>query len=151
MSSNPQTLAELFGDDTSVPPPPLQERLKRWAELTERKRNLELQLRLVQDDLGKLEPGLLEDMAESGMQSAKVDGLLIYKQREFYAKLKEGVDKAAVIAKFQEAGLTHCLGLQHQTLRAMAREWAEAGESVPEAVSGMVELGDTFRLRARKG
>ena len=130
--------------------PSLQKRLAELVELTEQKRGLEAQLRTVQDRLTAIEPDLLEDMALGGMTSATVNGFTVYRQREFFARAKEGVSKDLLLDRLREAGLTNCIGLQHQTLRALAKEWADLGEGPPATVAELVDLGDVFRLRARK-
>lgn len=128
----------------------LQEKLNRWVTLTERKRELEAELRPVQDALTELEPGLLEDMALAGMKAATVNGMCIYQQREFYARPKEGMDRDTLIARLTAAGFGHCLQLGYQTLRGLAREWAEAGEEPPAGLRDCIDLGEVFRLRSRK-
>lgn len=140
--------ADPFGGDTRTD---LNSRLARWVELTERKRSLEADLRTVQEEMTAMEETLIEDMALAGMQSVKMNGQTVYRQREFYCRTKEGVGKDQLIESFRRAGLEHCLGMQWQTMRGLAREWAEAGEEAPEGLLDVVEMGDHFRLRTRKG
>lgn len=138
-------------DVEQTAPPALNERLARWVELTEQKRLLEAQLRKIQDELTSSEETLLEDFTLAGFQSVNLNGFTLYKQREFFCKVKEGVDKSDVIDAFRKAGLSHALGgPNYQTMRALAREWSEEGEGVPSTIANFVEVGDTFRLRARK-
>ena len=142
---------------TATPEPPLENaagpleaRLAKWAELTEAKRGLEAELRKVQESLTKMEPALLESMADAGVKSVNINGWLVYHQREFHCNLKEGVEKEQMIEAFRAAGLTHALGMQWQTMRAISKEWAEAGEEPPQAIANLIDVGETFRLRTRK-
>ena len=129
----------------------LETRLAEWVELTEQKRGLEAQLRTVQEKLTAIEEPLLEDFTLAGFQNAKIHGMTVYKSREFFCRAKEGVEKATLINAFREAGMENAIGLQWQTLRALSKEWSEAGEEPPAAIRDLVNLGETFRLRARKG
>jgi len=156
MSSDDLQACELFGGhstdllEPSGGPPKLQTKRAEWVELTERKRELEAQLRSLQDRLTVIEGPLIEDMALAGISSVKINGFNVFRQREFFARTKEGIDKETMIERLREAGLGNCLGLQHQTLRSLAREWADLGEEPPAAITDVVDLGDVFRLRTRK-
>lgn len=97
-----------------------------------------------------MEAPLVEALTSDGIDSVKINGMLVYKQREFFAKIKDGMDKAVVYQKLFDAGLTNCLMLGYQTLRGLAREWTEDNESPPKVVGECLEIGDVFRLRARK-
>lgn len=125
-------------------------RCKRFAELTEIKRGLDQQLRTIQDQLNAVEEAAIDDMALAGVHSLTVDGMTVYRQREFYARRKEGIGIEHLVAEFAGAGLSHMLGLSWQTLKAAAREWAENEETMPQAVKDLCDIGETTRLRCRK-
>lgn len=125
-------------------------RLKRFAELTMQKRDLEAQLRPIEEELRELEEPTIEDMALEGMQSMNVDGQCLYRQREFFARLKPDIDKDAALTRLMEAGYAHCLGLSWQTLKALAKEWSEEGTEPPAIIKELCEVGEVFRLRCRK-
>lgn len=131
-------------------PANLTSRLRRWVELTDQKRDLEAQVRKIADELGTIEPDLLEDLALSGMTSATVDGMTVYQQREFFANLKDGTDKQAALQAFLDAGHADLVILGWQGLRALVREAKEGGHDLPECVEKFCETGDRVRLRARK-
>ena len=125
-------------------------RLKRFAELTTQKRELEAQLRPIEAELHAMEETTVEDMALEGMQSMNVDGQCVYRQREFYARLKADVNKDEALHRLMEAGYGHVLGLSWQTLKGLAREWSEEGQEPPEIIKELCEVGEVFRLRCRK-
>ena len=125
-------------------------RLKRFVELTTMKRELEAQLRPIEAELHAMEESTVEDMTLEGMQSMNVDGQCVYRQREFYARLKADVNKDEALHRLMEAGYGHVLGLSWQTLKGLAREWSEEGQEPPEIIKELCEVGETTRLRCRK-
>ena len=130
--------------------PSLLARLKRFAALTEEKRGLEAQLRPIQNALNDLENLIVEDMATEGMQSVTVDGMNVYRQREYYARMKEDVTREEIVQAFGDAGLGYLLSLSWQTLKAAVREWLEDESKVPDLVKQYCEIGEMTRLRCRK-
>ena len=128
----------------------LQDKIGLWVTLVEQKRALEAELRPVQDQLNKLEAELLDDFADAGIQSVNAHGMTVYLNREFSAKLKEGVDKEDAIAAFERAGMKGCFNLAWQTMRGIVREYQERGEALPPEVAAVVDVSDFYRLRSRK-
>lgn len=131
-------------------PADLAGKMKRWVDLTEQKRVLEASLRKLADELSSLEPCVLEDLALAGMTSATVNGMTVYQQREFFAGLKEGVDKQEALRSFLDEGHADLVMLGWQGLRALVREAKEGGGELPPCVEKFCEHGDKIRLRARK-
>lgn len=131
-------------------PPSLENRLARWVELTERKRKQEAELRTIQDELTEMEEPLLEDLTLAGIQNVKVNGMTVFRQREFFCKARPDVDRDKLIDAFRLAGMAHAVIPSWQSLRALAREWSENGDDIPEAIRGMVDVGEHYRLRSRK-
>ena len=126
-------------------------RLRAWVKLTEEKRELEADLRKVQDVLSAMEPLLVEDMALAGMKSASVDGYTCYTAREFTAGIRPDADKSAVFRSWAATGREQFLMLSWSSLRSFVRELQEAGEPLPADLAAVVEVGEQFRLRTRKG
>ena len=131
--------------------PNLQDKIGLWVELIDQKRAFEAELRPIQDQLNKLEAELLDDFAAAGINSVNCRGLTVYLNREFSAKLKEGVEKEDAMAAFEKAGMKHAWSLSWQTMRAIVREHQERDEPLPPEVAAVVEVGDFYRLRSRKG
>lgn len=130
--------------------PTIQQRFRRWVELTDKKRQLEADLRPIADELSAMEEPLIEAMTSAGIQSIQIDGMSVFKQREFYARIKEGLEKQDVFDRLRAEGLSNCIQLGHQTLRGMAREWMEGDAEPPKVVTECLDIVDNFRLRARK-
>lgn len=131
--------------------PNLQPRLARWVELTEMKRKLEADLRPIQDELTAMEDGLLEDMVLQGISTVKINGMTVYKAKEFFCRAKEGVGRDQLVDGFRAAGMSTQLIPSWQALRALSREWSEAGEGPPAAIAPLIDVGEHYRLRTRKG
>ena len=89
--------------------------------MTAQKRELEASLRKLADELGNLEPIVLEDLALAGMTSATVNGMTLYQQREFFAGLKPDVDKQEALRSFLDEGHADLVMLGWQGLRALVR------------------------------
>lgn len=128
----------------------LADKIGLWVTLVGEKRALEAELRPVQDQLNKLEVELLDDFAEAGIQSVNAHGMTVYLNREFSAKLKEGVNKQDAIAAFERAGLHDCFNLAWQTMKGIVREYQERDEPLPAEVAAVVDVADYYRLRSRK-
>lgn len=129
--------------------PTLVEVLDRWSELKAQRAKLNEQLAEVADQMDRLEPQIIDLMAEDGINSISRNGQTVYLAREFFARLREGCDKSRAIEAMHAAGFDHCLMLSHNTLRALAREYDERGETPPAALSEFVDWGNQYRLRMR--
>ena len=129
-------------------------RARDYVALVARKRELEDELRKVGQDMDRIEERLNDDMAASGLQSMNFDGYTLYRQKSFYCRKAESPDgtfnTGAMVEALRANGLEHCVGLSWPTMRAAIAELAEAGEELPEEVRRYVEVGELYRLRARK-
>lgn len=128
----------------------LTDRMRRFVELVERKRQLESELRAIGVQIELIEPILLEDMAGAGMQNATVDGMTVYRQSEFTCGIKPELDKQAVFQSFIDSGYGHLVMLGWSALRSMVKEASESGQPLPECVEKSVDVGQIHRLRARR-
>lgn len=124
---------------------------KRWLELSRQKRDLDRQLREISEEMEALEKELVDRWADQGIKSMNLDGDTLFVQREFFARSKEGVSRAEVVAILGQDGYTDLLMPAHQTIRSIVREAQESGLPIPESIQRCFEVGDTFRLRHRCG
>lgn len=123
--------------------------IQKYVGLTRCKRELNDQLGKVQDELNAIEPIILEDMLAGQVQSMSACGATVYQQRQFTARIKPDMDRAAVLREFMEAGHGELCSLSWQTLRAMVREFSESGEPLPDVIERTCEIGDERVLRCR--
>ncbi len=126
--------------------------LREFIALTSRKRELEADLRQVQDRLNELEPQLVEMFGEEGLQRTSIDGWTAFLQEDIWASPAEG-DIARLCAALKEAGLGDMVAetVNRQTLSAWVRERLRDGEPLPDLVDPAINVSRGFRLRARKG
>lgn len=124
---------------------------RRYAALVARKRELEAELRAIQDQLNEMEPALVEGFVEAGVQHLRVDGQTIYLQQEIWASPTDG-DYDALCDALVRAGLGDMVvrRVHHQTLTAWVRELRKADEEIPEEVRPYLKVSETYRIRVRK-
>lgn len=130
----------------------LTEKLKEYVQLVRVKREADATLKELNKSIDALEREIVEQMIDSGMDSAKVDGMTVYRKRRVITKWSEGVDKQAVIAAMLDNGDGHLLGFNYQSLVAFAKEHVDeqTGEiELPEYLQGVLEVSEIAELGAR--
>ena len=118
-----------------------------YAELTERRRNLEAEVKRLATDLAAREEMLVEEFAKAGIQNIKTKtGQTVYLNREIFAKLV-GDHKKALTA-FRRAGLGDFVkeSVNANTLRAYVREMDEV---LPKGLQPYIDVTEVFRMRMR--
>ena len=118
-----------------------------YAELTERRRNLEAEVKRLATDLAGREEVLVEEFAKTGIQNIKTqNGQTVYLDREIFAKLV-GDHKKALTA-FRRAGLGDFVkeSVNANTLRAYVREMDEV---LPKGLQPYIDVTEVFRMRMR--
>ena len=125
--------------------------VQEYAALVARKRELEAELRAIQDRLNEMEPGLVEQLIEAGVQHVRVGGQTVYLQQEIWASPVDG-DYDALCDALERAGLGDMVvrRVHHHTLSAWVRELRKADEEIPEEVRPYLKISETYRLRVRK-
>ena len=118
-----------------------------YAELTEKRRKLEAEVKRLATDLAAREEVLLEGFAQAGIQNIKTTaGQTVYLNREIFAKLVGDHEEA--LAAFRQAGLGDFVkeSVNSQTLRAYVREMDEV---LPEGLQPYIDVTEVFRMRMR--
>jgi hypothetical protein len=125
--------------------------VQEYAALVARKRELEAELRAIQDRLNEMEPGLVEQLIEAGVQHVRVGGQTVYLQQEIWASPVDG-DYDALCDALERAGLGDMVvrRVHHHTLSAWVRELRKADEEIPEEVRPYLKISETYRLGVRK-
>lgn len=130
----------------------LTEKLKDYVHFTKAKRGLEADLAQVKGKLDELEQQIVELMIDAGMDSAKVDGMTVYRKRRVVTKWRDDYDKEATIAAMLEAGDSRLLGFNYQSLVSFAKEHTDeqTGEvTLPDYLQGVLEVKELSELGAR--
>ena len=132
MITNPQTISDLVME---------------YADLTEKRRDLEAQVNRIKADLSAREEKLVEEFAQAGIQNIKTSsGATVYLNREVFAKLVGDHEEA--LDAFRQAGLGDFVkeSVNSQTLRAYVREMDEV---LPEGLRPYIDVTEVFRMRMR--
>jgi hypothetical protein len=133
--------------------------LDRFIELTERKRELEKELRMLKDQLAPLEDDLLDELAQRGESAVRhaATGRLVSIRRQIWARAANG--KPAACAALADVGLseyveetfnTHSLSAYYRELATQRRQ---AGQPVTDLeqllaprLRGVIALTEDHRL-----
>ena len=83
----------------------LMTKLRRFAELTERKKAIEAEEKAIKAEMDALEPVVIEMMADQGLKNANINGRTYYINRRLFAGPDEGYDKTNVSNALKAAGL----------------------------------------------
>ena len=130
------------------------ERLKTYASLTVRKRDVSKELDELKSQLSILESELLDELTSSGLTQARVEtesGMFtLFPKRQIWASLEEGVRLEAIEA-FEAHGMKDLLSPNYQALSAWCREREDHGEEpVPDFLVGLVKVTEKYTLNVTK-
>lgn len=139
-------------------------KLQRFAELTERSKAIDIEQKGIKAELAELEPQIIEDMAEAGMQSANINNRTYYINRQLFAGAGSGFTKFDIIGALKASDLDDYVSETYnsQSLSAYVRSFAkengnedlspeEIKNLLPEALRHVLYVGEQFRLGSRKG
>jgi hypothetical protein len=124
-------------------------RITRYAELDERRLSLMREIDSLRKAQSEMEPQILEDMSNSGMESTRVNGRTIYIQRQLWAKYSNAYD---AVEALKEAGLEDLVSEKFNAnqLAAYIRELDAQGEPMPTEFQGIIEPNEVFHIRTRR-
>ena len=132
--------------------------LVRFAELYNRKRDLDAEVKRVEEEMKVLEGPLMEQFASDGISSVKIGGQTVYLHSQLWAKLivRDGEDRDAAkeraLNALKAAQLEDFVEESYNSnrLSAYLRELKQQGKPMPEEFEGAIEGITQFSLRARK-
>lgn len=132
--------------------------IERYIALTQRKRELEADLRRTKEDLQPVESWLANDFMSRGVQSIKQNGYTVYLKRDLSVKSKGG-DTAAVVDKLRRARLGELIGINWPRIRAWVKErcyradldeWDTDITKLPPSLREVVEISEFTKVCCRK-
>lgn len=125
--------------------------LARFSALEHRRRDLEEQLDAIKKEQSKLQEQILDEWADIGQQSAKVNGLTVYVAHEFYCSKRGDISTEQLIEILKSAGLDRCVqvGYNASSLKAFVKEQLAQGSELPEQLASCLNYDTTPRLRTR--
>jgi len=121
--------------------------VSQYADLTEKRRQLEAEVNRIKAELATREEKLVEEFGQAGIQNIKTaSGQTVYLNREIFAKLVGDPKKARTALR--RAGLSDFIkeAVSAQTLRAYVREM---GEAIPKGLQPYIDVTEVFRMRMR--
>lgn len=126
------------------------DQLRRFVALTEKKKAIDAELKDLKDQIGELEPDVLEYMQDNGIQSAKVDGYTVYLRRDIRASFRGTPEAfAAVEANGLQDALTTTINAQRAA--SIVREFLKNDdEAAPAWLGDAFGIVDQFRAGIRK-
>jgi hypothetical protein len=133
--------------------------LTRFAELEKRRRELEVELKIIEKEEEELEPAVLEQFIESGVSKVTLNGLTVYLHKSLFAGTErrdnETTDEAYERAcqRLAEIGFQDLVQTRFntQSLAAVLREMAPAElEAFKKDAEGVIAVGEKTSLRSRK-
>lgn len=123
--------------------------LKRFAELEEKKSEIESELRIVKDELGKLDSLVQDQLINSGIKRISVAGRTIFVKERIIAKYNS---RAEAIEALKKADLGYLVSenFNTQTLNAYIAELIRNGEPLPKEFEGAIKNESIFKAASCK-
>jgi len=137
--------------DSPFPAQPCADPLARFAALEHERRDLEERLDAIKKEEAGLQDTILEEWAERGQQSARVDGLTVYVARDFYCTKRGEISMEQLLDVLRSSGLDRCIqvGYNASSLKAFVKEQLTEGSEIPEALANCLNYDTIPRLRTR--
>lgn len=127
------------------------ERLTRFVSIDTEIKDLEARVKMLKTERASLNDAILDDFAESNVESVTIDGKTVFTHRQIWAKSL--FSKEAVASALRESGYGDLVteGFNTNTLSAILREREERGDPVvPPELDGIIGFSEVYSVRARK-
>lgn len=133
-----------------------------YGELEKRRRNLDAELKAVKERMEELQPSLLENMAEGGIDKLSMHGITFYLRRQVFGSVKDGFDKRHLVEALRESNLgdmvsetvnartfdSYVSAFQRESGTTLSTE--EILSMMPEALQAVVRVGERYSIATRK-
>jgi hypothetical protein len=126
----------------------LVEDARRFSDLTEKKRNIEAELRDVKKELAQVESDLIEGMVAGGVQNMTIGGFNLYLYNRLSVRAKDR-DHVRLARALFDCGREDLLIVGSQRLRSEVRE-EEDLEALPPQIREAVSVERISKVGARK-
>ena len=128
------------------------EQVKRFVELTKSKRAFDAEVKLINEELRKLQEPVMEFFNDQGIQSTNIDGMTLFISSSLYAKRNPDISLQDAILALEEAHLDSFTApaINTQGLSKHFREMEENGEEMPSCLEGKIIANRTYEITARK-
>jgi hypothetical protein len=136
------------------------EPIKKWLELTAKRKELEAQAEALKDEANALEENIIANLADNCIDSIKVDGRTVYTKRELWASAADG-DTARTCEVLKANGFDDYVKetFSTQSLSSYVRELDKSFEGdrpdnpvelLPEVLRPVIKVTEKYRLQSRK-
>jgi len=135
----------------------MDELIDEYMNLRAEKARIEAELEPVTSRLGEVEWEIVKKFRESGTQSIKRNGKLVYPTRDITVKVN---NREQVADYFIAEGNAEMLSVNSATLKSWCKQtlwnadlndWEATPLNLPDAMRGAVDLGERYSLGFRKG
>lgn len=126
--------------------------IQEFVRLTKAKKDCELEMDSIKDQLKILENSIMTDFEKSGMQKCSVDGMTVYIHRTLGVQPK--IDKSDVVRALKACGLhDEYVKEDYNTnsLAAYVREAAKEERELPIPLQNAINIVELFSIRATTG
>lgn len=126
--------------------------LKEAGELELARREHEDKLKVISERWKQIEPILLDQFADSGMQNARAAGLTFYIRTDRYCSKKGEFTSEQVCQCLTRNGLGYMVADSYNaaSLKSKFKEWSDGNVEPPADLVAMMNLGEVSRLATRK-
>jgi len=124
------------------------ERMQKFVELEQKKKQLEWDLQRIKDEMTAVETDIIDDLIDNDVDKVSVRGRLLYPKRQVVANVH---NKQAAIEAIKKAGLTEYVGESYNAnqISAYLRECDAEGRELPEEFRGIIEPYEKVKLGIR--
>ena len=123
--------------------------LHAFVDATRSKRELEAQIKVLNEAIEKSEKKLLDEMSDAGVQRVTVDGVTVYIHRQLWASKAGNVTDEEAASAISSAGLSDMVKpkFNTSTMSAYIRELDNQGLPIPEPLVGVLSVTEKFSVR----
>jgi len=111
--------------------------LKKYINLNEQKKNLNAELRTIQDELNSLEPLIIDHLIENDTDRVTINGKNISYKTQIWMK-KETWDDRLIKDTLRKLDMEEYISLNSQRLSSWIREKIQSGEGIPKELNGIL-------------
>ena len=120
-----------------------------FVSATRTKRELEAQIKILNERIVESEKKLLDEMSDAGVQRVTVDGVTVYIHRQLWASKSPDVSDEEAAEAIGTSGLSDMIKpkFNANTMSSYIRELDSQGLPIPEALQSVLNIAEKFSVR----
>ena len=126
--------------------------INKFIKLTKRKREIEKELKEINEGLASLQEIVMTQFEQAEIQNINLHGMTLYIGSQLWAKkANENITTEQMILALENAHLGEYATrrINTQGLSAYFRKCEEMGESVPDALNGVIDVSRAYEIKSR--